>query len=164
MRRTLLWFASAAAVLSFAAPLPAQDNPVKWSFGTPAVQGKASPGALVKVNLTARIEPGWHLYSLKRIEDGPIPTTIRVPEGQPFAIKGEIDAPAPVVQKDPNFDTEVEYYHGEVEFTVPIRVATDAKPGDATLKLTARYQTCNDKLCLPPRVVNLEQPVKIVAK
>jgi hypothetical protein len=40
-------------------------------------------------------------------------------------------------------------------------VAANAKPGPATLMVNARYQACDNKLCLPPRTVKLELPVEV---
>jgi thiol:disulfide interchange protein DsbD len=145
-------------LLALAGCLAAQElNPVKWSA---AAEGPVKPGAVVRVKLTAVIEEGWHLYSLKKLEGGPIPTRITVPEGQAFSLAGEIEAPPPETVHDPVFDMEVEYYSERAEFVVPVKAAAGAA-GRTVVKVSARYQTCTEKLCLPPRVAVAEAGVII---
>ena len=111
--------------------------------------------------LTATIEEGWHLYSLKQLEGGPIATQIAVPPPQQFKLAGMIDAPVPLTAHEEAFDMSVEFYFGEVEFILPIEVNRDAKPGPHNLAVTARYQACDNKQCLPPKTVRLESPVTL---
>jgi len=138
-----------------------ETPPVKWSIATPPVES-AKVRSTIKVRVAAEVPAGWHLYSLKEVEDGPIPTKITVAEGQPFRQAGDIEAPGPLIAHDPNFDKDLEYYEGEVEFVVPVEITMAAAPGRQTLTITARYQTCNDKLCLPPKTVKLELPVTVL--
>jgi thiol:disulfide interchange protein DsbD len=152
------WLTIALAV---ALPAAAQENPVKWSLEAPR---QARPGEKIAARLTATVTEGWHLYSLKKLEGGPYPTSITVPEGQPFRLAGEIEAPAPVTVKDEAFDMEVEMYFGEAAFVVPVEVAKDAAAGDAKLVVAARFQVCDNKLCLPPRTVRSEATVRVGAK
>jgi thiol:disulfide interchange protein DsbD len=56
---------------------------------------------------------------------------------------------------------EVELYEGEVEFTLPVRVAPGADPVARKLVVSASYQSCNNKLCLPPKTVKVEVPITI---
>jgi thiol:disulfide interchange protein DsbD len=139
----------------------AVDKPIAWDFAKPALEGKPAPGAVVKVKLKASIAEGWHMYSLKRMDGGPIATRITVPEGQPFALAGAIEASEPIKLQDPVFEMEVEYWTEAAAFTLPVRIAAAARPGPATLKVATRYQTCDDKLCLPPRTETLELKVEI---
>jgi len=38
----------------------------------------------------------------------------------------------------------------------------DAPPGLQKLLVEARYQSCNDRLCLPPKTVKLEASVEVL--
>jgi thiol:disulfide interchange protein DsbD len=142
------------------AAAPAEEaNPIHWKAGRAPVQAKA--GGLIFVPVVASIDAGWHLYSLKKLDGGPIPTTLAIAPGQPFRLDGKIESPEPILMDDPNFGMTVEFYLETARFVVPIRVAPDTPAGQQTLKLTARYQTCSEKLCLPPKTVTLEVPVAI---
>lgn len=150
---------AAALALLFAAACFAQgEDAVKWSL---RVEGPAKPGAKAKAILTATIADGWHLYSMKEIDGGPRPTRITVSEDQPFTLAGNIEAPGPVILHDPNFDMDVEFYAESADFMLPLAVAADARPGSRKLTVVARYQVCNDKLCLPPKNVTVEAPVEL---
>lgn len=136
-----------------------EANPILWKFAGPRIQAKA--GSLIRVPVEATIEAGWHLYSLKKLEGGPIPTSLTVPAGQPFRTEGKIESPDPIPMDDPNFGMTLELYLGKVRFVLPVRVGTDAAAGPQSLKIAARYQTCSDKICLPPKTVAVEVPVTV---
>ncbi len=148
-----------AALLALSLRAAAPD-PVAWKLeGAPAKPVKA--GARFAVKLVAKIQEGWHLYSLKPMAQGPIPTRIWLPEGQPFQLWAAVQAPEPQTLQDPSFGMEVELYEGEAAFTLPLRAAAAGPAGTHTLAVNASYQTCNNKLCLPPRTVKVEMPVAV---
>jgi DsbC/DsbD-like thiol-disulfide interchange protein len=137
-------------------PTQAQEkapDPVAWSLKVVTATDVA-----LKAELTAKIEDGWHLYSLTPITNGPRPTRVTLPAEQAFELAGEIDAPDPFVETDPNFGVEVEYYEESVTFKLPLKRRT-GRDGDKLL-VEARYQTCTKRLCLPPKTVKLEADVK----
>ena len=168
------WFVALAlsttVCLAAAGQARAQTNdasagPVTWEINKAKLP--AAPvrvGETFAVEVTAHIERGWHLYSLTAIEGGPRPTRITIVAGQGFELAGKIKAPDPTTAKDPNFGVETEFYEDTVSFSVPVRVMPDVAPGKATATVQVRFQTCNDKNCLPPEVVKLPAVVAIVAK
>ncbi|MBI5086400.1 MAG: protein-disulfide reductase DsbD N-terminal domain-containing protein [Acidobacteria bacterium] len=148
-------------VLTLLLALLWQAPPVHWTITAPAARAQLKPGAKITVTLAAEIDEGWHLYSLRKQEDGPIPTSITVPEGQPFRLAGPIDAPPALSRFEETFQLDIESYEGSAEFGVPVEVPKDTKTGLATLAVHARYQACDNKICLPPKTVKLELPVEI---
>ena len=130
-------------------------NPVTWTI---KIVSAAPAGAALTAEVTAKIEDGWHLYSLTPIENGPRPTRILLPAAQAFELAGKIQAPEPYAGTDPNFGIEVEYYEETVTFKLPLK-RRDGPSGDK-LMVEARYQTCTSQLCLPPKTVKLEVEVK----
>jgi hypothetical protein len=147
-------------LLALSAGAWAQDvNPVRWSFSDHDV--KVAPGAPLTVHVTAEIEPGWHLYGMRKIEDGPIPTTLVLDEGQAFEVAGPVHASPPVSTEDPTYGIKVDFYIGRAHFDLPVRVVNAHKPGAESLKVTARYQMCNDHVCLTPRKITLSLPVEV---
>jgi thiol:disulfide interchange protein DsbD len=156
MRKLLVTVAMAA--LLWAAPA----DPVAWRLqNAPATPVK--PGGRFNVKLQAAVQEGWHLYSLKPIADGPLPTRIWIAEGQPFSLAGAVQAPEPQVIQDATFGMEVELYEGEAVFALPVKVASGAAPGAQRLVVSASYQSCNNKICLPPKTVKVEVQV-VIAK
>ncbi len=151
---TKLLLAAAMATVLRAAPA----DPVSWKLEAPGKPVKA--GARFQVKLVAVVEPGWHLYSLKPMAEGPIPTRIWIAEGQPFRQAGAIDAAEPETVQDPALNMEVEMYEGETAFTLPVQSAAGAA-GARKLVVSASYQSCNNKLCLPPKTVKVELPLTV---
>jgi len=121
-------------------------DPAKWSVELQPAS--VVPGAKVLAHLQAKIEPGWHLYSLTPT-GGPIATTIRVADN-PAAGPIRIFQPQPKRSIDPNFNLETETYEGQPAFLIEIETKKDAAAGPSELALEVRYQMCNDRLCLPP--------------
>src|SRR3989440_10459416 len=132
-----------------------EPDPIKWSI-------KAAPSTgdkkTFQLELTARIDTGWHLYSTEKIEGGPSPTRITLLPGQKFEVAGEIDSPAPRSAYDPNFQVATESYEGIVPFTIPIR-SISASASSEKVRVQVRYQTCTPMICLPPKLIELEAAV-----
>ncbi|HKT58598.1 MAG TPA: protein-disulfide reductase DsbD N-terminal domain-containing protein [Gemmatimonadales bacterium] len=157
MRRTL---ASLLAVALAALPAPAvAQRPIVWRAQATPVAVRA--GTDVTVNLSARLEAGWHLYSHTQGQGGPIPTTIKLPPEQPFALAGPITAPAPARSFDANFGIMVETFEDSVTFAVPVRVTADSPPGPHPLQVHVRYQVCTRTVCLPPHTEKLAVSVTV---
>jgi DsbC/DsbD-like thiol-disulfide interchange protein len=167
MRAALLSFvvlaaASPAALAHRRLGAGGQDagDPISWTLAAPSA-APVAPGRTVTLALTATIEDGWHLYALKLDPGGPIPTSITVPDGQPFTLAGDIVEPLPKSVFEPNFNQVLDYHVEKVTFSVPVKSASTASPGKQTVKVKANYQTCNDRLCLPPREVIVTVDVQI---
>jgi thiol:disulfide interchange protein DsbD len=145
--------------LAFAAH--SADNPIEWSARVKKNAAPLKPGSIFTLWVTATIDNGWHLYSMDQMEGGPAPTWLIVPDGQPFALNEEVKEPEPSVEFDPNFNLETRYFENRVTFVLSIRVAASASPGANTVRIDARYQACNDRTCLPPKVVHLSVLVQV---
>jgi DsbC/DsbD-like thiol-disulfide interchange protein len=148
--------AAVLAVTLIAAPA----DPVAWKLQT-ASAAPVKPGARFTVKLLSTVQNGWHLYSMKPMAEGPIATRIWISEGQPFSLAGPVQAPDPQVVQDPTLGMEVELYEGEAQFTLPVKIAPGTTPGAHPLVVSASYQSCNDKICLPPKTVKVELPVTV---
>ncbi|MEI9975561.1 MAG: protein-disulfide reductase DsbD domain-containing protein [Ignavibacteriota bacterium] len=140
--------------------MPAPANPVAWRLSdAPAKPVKA--GARFAVKLTASIQTGWHIYSMKPLDDGPIPTRIWLAEGQPFRLSGPVKGDEPQTLQDPTLHMDVELYEGSASFSLPVKVAAGTAPGPQKLVVNAQSQSCNNSQCLPPATVKVEIPVTV---
>jgi thiol:disulfide interchange protein len=120
-------------------------DPAKWSLELqPAA---APPGSKILAKLEAKLEPGWHLYSLST--QGAIPTKIRVADNAAIR-QYRVFQPTPKRAFDPSFKLETETYEGQAAFLVEIETKQDATPAPVEIAAQVRYQMCNDRLCLPP--------------
>ena len=141
----------------FLATVGFAQNPAKWTLISDANDKTLKPGDAFKANLTAEIESGWHLYALEQPPGGPIATTIRITEGIPFEISGQIASPRPIEKVDPLFTgldgkpLETKSFANGVTFTIPLKATADT-PSDA-LSLDVRFQLCDATRCLPPKTI-----------
>jgi thiol:disulfide interchange protein len=132
-----------------AASLMAQRlDPVQWSltFDSKVVP----PGAVAPLKLTAKIDPGWHLYSITTPKGGPIPSTVELAENA--AVEStKVYQPKPERRLDPNFGIDVETFSNEAVFWIPVTLKKDAAENATEFIAQVRYQACDDKQCLPPK-------------
>ena len=59
--------------------------------------------------------------------------------------------PQPKRAFDANFNSDTETYEGDVAFLLELELKKDAPAGAAELAFSARYQTCNPKMCVPSK-------------
>ncbi len=129
------------------------QNPTKWTLASQSGTQELNKGDELSVTLSAKVEPGWHLYALDQPAGGPIPTTIKIPQGRPFELK-DVASPSPISEPDPLFivdgkPLETRYFKDEATFI--ISVIALAKTNTEELAIDVRFQLCNDTFCLPPR-------------
>jgi len=140
-------------VSAFGAP----QDPVQWKFTFDS--NTAPPGSKILGRLTAKIEPGWHLYSLTTPRP-PIATTAVLAEN-PAVASFKVFQPKAVVKLDPSFNVNTETFGEEVTFLYEIELKKDAPSGPVELAAQVGYQCCNDTLCLPPKRKTAAAPINI---
>src|ERR1700733_9856970 len=97
-RSTKLWIV--ASVLA-SCLLASDTDPVQWTLSSDAAT--AAPGAVVPLRLTAKLDPGWHLYSLSPTPDNiPVPTTVSFTESASIESLAAYQ-PKPKKKLDPSF-------------------------------------------------------------
>jgi thiol:disulfide interchange protein len=136
------------------------QNPVKWTLESDALGKFLETNEKFKARLKAEIEDGWHLYALDQPEGGPVATTIKIPEGEPYKIDGKITSSVPVSKSDPNFlvddkPLETKFFEKKAEFNLPLLTLTNIQMNDKALAINVRFQVCNDSVCLPPKTVKV---------
>ena len=126
--------------------IAAQDQHVAWKLSVePAA---AAPGGKVLVRMAGHIDEGWHLYSMST--PAAIPTSIKLAPSPAIAAFRALQPP-PTRAFDANFNSDTETYEGDVAFLLELEVKKDAPAGAAQLSFSARYQTCNPKMCVPSK-------------
>ncbi|MBL7939415.1 MAG: hypothetical protein JNL43_08650 [Flavobacteriales bacterium] len=134
-------------VLSAALSILGPTGPVKWAFTTaPARDG------FVAVEMTATVDEGWHLYATRLENDlGPVPTSIRFTPNETVQPVGGLEEPKPKEVFDPNFGMQVRYHSGSVVFVQHFK---ETGVGVPVLTGEVEFMVCNDRTCLPPKVVS----------
>src|SRR5439155_15618600 len=140
----------------------AQERPITWAA---RVEPRTvAPGGRARIELSATVPYGWHLYSLTEPPGGPIATSIALLERGDISAAGPITAPPPDRLPDRNFQIITESYADSVTFTVPISVASSAKAGRRSARVAVGYQTCTDRYCLPPMADTLDAALSVAGE
>jgi len=149
------------ALLLFTVSLNAETKPVRWSAHVPTSTLHA--GERFEIEVTASIDPDWHIYSITQPAGGPVPTSIAIAAGQPFQPNGPVKVRQPQIVFDPNFDMKTEIYDHDAEFTVPAIVSPGAKDHNYTGSIDVRYQACNETICMPVTTEHIPVVLAIMA-
>ncbi len=123
MEMTRYWI---LAAISAGVALAAAPDPVQWSLSSDAA--KVAPGSTVTLRLTAKIDSGWHLYSLDKTADI-IPTTISLPDN-PAVESFMLAQPKPLVKPEPILGHDVAMFFDQAVFLVQAKLKPDAPAGD----------------------------------
>lgn len=152
--------AAIAVLIPVAAMAQTPSEVVKWHASLPA-PGLVKRGGKVTAKLKAKIEPGWHVYSISQPPGGPTPTVISVPKGQRLRQVGPVTGPMPHSVYDPNFQMRTEFYRDSALFKIPLRATPKAALGAGKATIGVLFQACNDRICLPPSTVHVSLDFRI---
>jgi len=118
-------------------------DPVSWTLTSDA--SKATPGATVPLRLTAKIDDGWHIYSVT----SPPPT---IPLKITFdGVAAHVFQPKPDEKFDEALGAKAQFYEKEAVFQIPYELKKDASAGPLEITAQVRYAACDSKRCLPPK-------------
>lgn len=147
-----------AAVFLSTVPLFGQLQP--FDAGAPQVTLEGSvqsrSGDTVQGTINAKIASTWHINSNKPLDTFSIPTTLKLENAE------LVDAKFPPHEVK-TFTFSAGSQLAVFEGTIQIPFTAKLKPGANTIKATLHYQSCNDKVCLPPKNAEVEFPVTAVA-
>jgi len=150
MKKTIV-LVSALVCFSFLYSKAQILTPVHWSYGAKKISATE-----VMVFLKATIDDGWHVYSQKVKDGGPIKTSFAFTASKDYKTVGPTIEPTPILRMEKVFNMEVGYFEKSVIFQQKIKV----KSSEVMVKGTLEYMTCNDHQCLPPEDIDFNIPVK----
>ncbi len=130
-------------------------TPVKWSFSSVKVNDREAD-----LVITAKIEPGWHVYSQFIEEGGPIPTSFKFNPSPDYSLIGKVtETPKAVSAFDNNFGMQISWHEKQVVFKQRIKLKNER----ATVEGTLEFMVCNDEKCLPPAEESFSIPVNLAS-
>ena len=133
------------------------EQPVKWNFSYQQIGDKT-----VEIYADAKIEKGWHLYSINLPDNGPIPTSLKLKESNNFKLVGKVkENPEPEKQYDSSFQMELGYFEKSARLIQTIEVE-DSKP--LVLNGEVEFMVCNDEQCLPPDIIEFTLDIHLKDK
>lgn len=146
-----LLFAAAASYAQFSLPgagggVPADEELLKLSGRVTQRSGDDVHGVV-----TAAILSGWHINSVKPLDEFVIATELKLDPATADLVRADFP---PHELKDFTFSggKKLAVYEGKIDIPFEAKL----KSGATTIKATLRYQACNDSVCLPPKSVSAE--------
>jgi thiol:disulfide interchange protein len=113
----------------------------------------AKPGDTVTFKVTAKLQPGYHIYKYSKtpVEGGPSYTNFDLFDTDGLEAQGDWSASKdPIQHQDtvafPNVPF-VEYHEDEVTWSIKLKVPSDAAPGKKTIRVQASYMVCDARSC-----------------
>lgn len=122
-------------------------DPVKWTASYKAIS--ATEG---EITVTASIEKTWHTYSQKATADGPVPTSFNFAPAKHYQLIGKTEESEAHEEFDNAFGAKTAVFSDKAEFKQKIKVLAK---GAQTISFKVEYMCCDDKMCLPPKTVDL---------
>jgi thiol:disulfide interchange protein len=122
----------------------------------------AHAGTTLHAAFKVKLEHGYHVNSNEPLESFLIPTVVSVngPEG---IVLSEVVYPEPIEIITGGLLTPLAVYEEEFVVGLAITIADTIGAGTHEYTLQMRYQACNDRACLQPRTLKLEQSIEVVA-
>lgn len=120
----------------------------------------AKIGSAVKVPLTLRVDDGYHVNSDKPADSFLIPLRLTWSPGPLEA--GAISFPKPEFEKLAFSQKPVSVFKGTFEIATKFKVPSASNAGRAAVNGKLHYQACNNRMCLPPKTIDVSVPLEIV--
>jgi DsbC/DsbD-like thiol-disulfide interchange protein len=98
--------------------------------------------------ISARIQPGWHLYSQHLKEEGPQPTRITFTQDNRYALSGFVEEGEPHTYYEDIYEMDVTWYSNKVDFVSKLKLSEPV----IQLNGVVEYMTCNLQMCVPEKI------------
>jgi len=122
---------------------------------------RAKPGLRFELAVIAEIAEGYHINAHRPGDEFLIGTDLKV-EAPPGFQPGKPLYPPPQIRTYSYSPKPLAVYEKRVVIKVPLSLSRGVKPGRYILKARLRFQPCSEKLCLPPKLSDVEIPIEVV--
>lgn len=131
------------------------------SVRTLVSQDGVHPGGTVKAAFILSIRPGWHINGPDLDDPFLIASMLLVEESESVDVLAT-SYPETKTARFDYADGDLRIYEGEVVVGVLLKAGGRAPIGDMPLKAKLLYQACDDRICLPPKTLEWEVPLRVV--
>lgn len=146
MRIPFLFLFLSCFVFSLSAQ-QAAPSPVSWMAVYQPISKQEG-----EVVIKAIIEKGWHTYSQRPTDAGPISTVISFKPSAQFELIGTTKENHVIEEYDKAFEARLYMFSDKAEFRQKVKLKSD--PG-FSIAFAIEFVACNDGMCLPPKTIDL---------
>jgi len=119
----------------------------------------AKAGTSVEVKLPLQLREGYHVNTNMPPDPYLIPLRLTWDSGS--ITVAEVVYPKPDMHKVEFFAGPLPVFSGHFELLTRFKVPASVQPGLVSVTGKLRYQACNDRMCLPPKTIDLTLPVSV---
>jgi hypothetical protein len=119
----------------------------------------AKAGTTVEVKLPLQLREGYHVNTNMPPDPYLIPLRLTWDSG-PIGV-AEVVYPKPDFHKVDFFAGPLPVFSGHFELLTRFKVGASVPPGLVNVAGKLRYQACNDRMCLPPKTIDITLPVSV---
>lgn len=120
-------------------------------------------GTNTSIPINIEVMEGYHIQANKVRDEALIPTTLTVTDVKGFTISKHKFPSAKKFKLD-GTNTFLNVYDGKFSIKLSLRPDTKMKTGKYVLRASLRYQACDSRSCLFPRVIDFLVPVEVKPK
>jgi len=121
------------------------------------VRGKRND--VVSVKVSAELRSGFHVNSNKPADEYLIPLRLTW-QAAPLQVE-DVEYPKAESVKSDFSDKPLSVYSGKFDLITKLKVPATATAGPVLATGKLKYQACNDKMCLPPRTIEVPLTIEI---
>lgn len=145
-------------LMSFA---QSDEDPVQWRLVLD--KPKARAGQTLTAQFIGEISPGWHVYAMGSKGGKPLGIKwIRLPAM--LKAQSGFSQSKTQTRYDQNFQVEVIEWVYQARIEGKLYISPKAKTSLQNVYAEVVYMACDTQVCLPPKRIPLEVPLKIQAK
>jgi thiol:disulfide interchange protein DsbD len=126
----------------------------------PPVKITAKTGSTMETKIHLHLGSEYHANSNTPSDDFLIPMRLTWSAGPLEST--EVIYPKPEMGKYSFSDKPLSVFSGDFDIVTKFKVAATANPGPTVVAGKLRYQACNDRMCLPPKTLDVSLPVDVV--
>jgi thiol:disulfide interchange protein DsbD len=121
---------------------------------------KAKAGSTLSAKVTLQLREGFHVNSNTPSEEYLIPLKLTWNAGALSA--SEVKYPKAQMEKMPFAEKPLSVFTGDFDIVTSFSVSPTAAAGPTAITGKLRYQACNDRMCLPPKNLDVALQVDVV--
>jgi thiol:disulfide interchange protein DsbD len=121
----------------------------------------AKPGDTVKLEVTVKLDPGYHTYDIEQPDLKAFATKIMLESTGRLKPSGRWSGTKPEEKNDEILGGRIRLHETSPTWSQELRVPADASAGRQAVAGKIRFQVCDDKTCLPPRDDKFEVTLEI---
>ena len=125
----------------------------------PVEKVRAGRNQEVSVKITAELKPGYHVNSDKPGDEYLIPLKLSW-QAAPLEVDKVVYPPAQSAKFDFS-EKPLSVYSGNFDLITKMKVPANAAAGPVLATGKLRYQACSDKMCLPPKTIDVPLTIEI---